>query len=128
MHMSLQKGRQQFGGMPGDSGGRFVDPLRQVWLQRMEEGSDEELLEVGVCRGAAPSGLHFIDVAPVGSILAPGRVWAMLEGEGDTRKDFAAPCCGEIAEVNEEAIQAGDASSWLIRVYCDRVLPDMQPE
>eukprot|EP00873_Tetraselmis_striata_P020314 jgi/Tetstr1/440578/TSEL_028899.t1 len=80
-----------------------------------------------ICRPFAAR-LHFIDVAPVGSILAPGRVWAMLEGEGDTRKDFAAPCCGEIAEVNEEAIQAGDASSWLIRVYCDRVLPDMQPE
>uniref|UniRef100_A0A7S1SS13 Uncharacterized protein n=1 Tax=Tetraselmis chuii TaxID=63592 RepID=A0A7S1SS13_9CHLO len=102
---------------------RYTD--KELWVQ---ESESEGLVEVGVCSGVEPKGLHFIDVAPVGTILAPGRVWGMLEGEDDERKALQAPCCGEIAEINENAVREADINSWLIRAYCDRVLPSMKPE
>ena len=95
-----------------------------TWVERVTPAAEGEPwgegpLRLGVVEDEAPDGLSFIDVAPVGTMLAPGRVWAMVEGASDVRKQLEAPCYGEVTAVNEDAVREADCSAWLLEVESD---------
>lgn len=79
----------------------------------------EGRIRLGVAKASVPQGLCFVDVVSEGAILAPGRVWVMLEGSGDVRSHLHAPCFGEVVAVNNDAVASADTESWLVEVESD---------
>ncbi|MEV8376674.1 glycine cleavage system protein GcvH [Kribbella sp. NPDC056861] len=115
------------GSLPDDD--RFRYTPAHEWLRLEADG----LVVIGVTAFAAEAlgDIIFLDLPPVGTVLTAGAVFGEIESTKSVG-DLHTPACGEVAEVNEAAVDEPGllnadpfGAGWLVKLRLTEELGDL---